>query len=42
MFLEDARVVAVVALPLNAPVNCVAVNIPELGLYVKPVSVSTP
>ena len=34
--------VEVVAFPLNAPVNVVAVIIPLLGLYVKPVSVSIP
>ena len=31
-----------VTLPSTAPVNCVAVIIPELGLYVKPVSDSIP
>ena len=40
--LAVASAVAVVALPLNAPVNCVDVNTPELGLYVKPVSDSAP
>lgn len=40
--LAVASAEAVVALPLKAPVNCVDVNTPELGLYVKPVSDSIP
>ena len=40
--LPVASAVAVVALPDNAPVNCVAVSIPEFGLYVNPVSDSKP
>ena len=31
-----------VTLPVRFPVNCVAVSTPELGLYVKPVSLSAP
>ena len=40
--LPVANAVAVEALPDTAPVNCVAVRMPELGLYVNPVSVSIP
>ena len=40
--LPVANAVAVEALPDTAPVNCVAVRMPELGLYVNPVSVLTP
>ena len=40
--LPAAKAVAVVAFPDTAPVNCVAARIPELGLYVNPVSVSIP
>ena len=41
-FLLLANTVAVEALPVNAPVNPVDVNIPVDGLYVKPVSDSIP
>ena len=35
-------VVAVSAVPVRLPTNVVDVNVPVLGLYVKPVSVSIP
>ena len=31
-----------VTLPVSAPTKTVEVNVPELGLYVKPVAVSIP
>ena len=37
-----ANCVAVLAFPVKAPVNPLAVNIPVFGLYVKSASVSAP
>ena len=41
IFRAVAKVVAVVALPVNAPTNVLAVNVLVLGLYVKVVVVSS-